>query len=194
MPAAQVVRIAAGPGKTALMHVGSLAPFSSPPAPATVAAAPASAGAGNAPAAPNVNANVSSKRPVASKRPTVGGKSKAAASAAVKKKKRTTPGTAALRQIRKYQRSTVYYFKNVVFQRMLRHLAMKYTTSFNNQGIRFTPDAVNALKIALEEAILHGCEDINLFAIHAKRVTLLEKDLKLFRHVKDFAGVKHHEN
>lgn len=91
-----------------------------------------------------------------------------------KKKRRYRPGTVALREIRRYQKSTELLLRMRPFQRLVREVAQDF-----KQDLRFRPDALLALQEASEYMLVHCFEDANLCAIHAKRVTIFTKDLQL---------------
>jgi histone H3 len=92
----------------------------------------------------------------------------------IKKKHRFRPGTVALKQIRKYQKSTELLIKKAPFQRLVREIAMDFNTS-----LRFQSPALMALQEATEAYLTSLFEDTNLCALHAKRVTIMPKDMKL---------------
>ena len=96
-----------------------------------------------------------------------------------KKPYRYRPGTAALRDIRRYQRSTELLIRKLPFQRLVRGIAEKMF-----QGLRFQITALLALQEACEAYLVGLFEDTNLCAIHAKRVTILPKDLQLARRIR----------
>ncbi|XP_035390674.1 histone H3, embryonic isoform X2 [Electrophorus electricus] len=73
----------------------------------------------------------------------------APATGGVKKPHRYRPGTVALREIRRYQKSTELLIRKLPFQRLV--------------GL---------------------FEDTNLCAIHAKRVTIMPKDIQLARRIR----------
>lgn len=98
------------------------------------------------------------------------------ATTALKKPHRFRPGTVALREIRKYQKSSELLLRKMPFQRLVRQVTQEL---FPEKGVRFQSSALHALQEA-SEAYLVGCfEDANLCAIHAKRITIMIKDLKL---------------
>merc|ERR1739845_186504 len=97
-------------------------------------------------------------------------------SAGVKKPHRYRPGTVALREIRKYQKSTDLLMRKLPFQRLLREIAQDFKTD-----LRFQSRAVMALQEASEAYLVGLFEDTNLCAIHAKRVTIFPKDIQLAR-------------
>ena len=91
----------------------------------------------------------------------------------VKKPHRFRPGTVALREIRRYQKSTELICK-LPFQRLVREIAQDFKTDLG-----FQSSAVMALQEAAEAYLVSLFEDTNLAAIHAKRVTIQPKDLAL---------------
>ena len=97
----------------------------------------------------------------------------------IKKPYRYRPGTVALREIRKYQSSTELLIRKVAFQRLVREITADFKTD-----IRFQTSALLALQEAAEAYLIGLFEDTNLCAIHAKRVTILPKDLQLARRIR----------
>ena len=117
----------------------------------------------------------------------------------VKKPHRYRPGTVALREIRRYQKSTELLIRKLPFQRLVREIAQDFKTDF-----RFQSAAIGALQVKVlislkkilcyltatlfqeaSEAYLVGLfEDTNLCAIHAKRVTIMPKDIQLARRIR----------
>ena len=92
----------------------------------------------------------------------------------VKKPHRFKPGTVALREIRKYQKSTDLLIRKLPFQRLVREIAQDFKSD-----LRFQAAAVAALQEASESYLVSLFEDTNLCAIHAKRVTIMNKDIQL---------------
>ncbi|KAF9013570.1 histone-fold-containing protein [Hymenopellis radicata] len=109
----------------------------------------------------------------------------AAAAGGVKKPHRFRPGTVALREIRRYQKSTELLIRKLPFQRLVREIAQDFKTD-----LRFQSSAVMALQEAAEAYLVSLFEDTNLAAIHAKRVTIQPKDLALARRLRE-SGHKH---
>ncbi|KAL7478522.1 hypothetical protein ACHAW6_004285 [Cyclotella cf. meneghiniana] len=129
----------------------------------------------------------------------------APATGGVKKPHRYRPGTVALREIRRYQKSTdllirkrelehclafgtCYYILTCVyrhcypvvpFQRLVREIAQDFKSD-----LRFQGSAVLALQEAAEAYLVGLFEDTNLCAIHAKRVTIMPKDIQLARRIR----------
>ena len=97
----------------------------------------------------------------------------------VKKPHKFKPGTVALREIRKYQKSTELLIRKLPFQRLVREIAQEF-----KQEVRFQSQAVLALQEAAEAYLVSLFEDTNLCAIHAKRVTIMTKDLQLAKRIR----------
>ncbi|CAL4150863.1 unnamed protein product [Meganyctiphanes norvegica] len=97
----------------------------------------------------------------------------------VKKPHRYRPGTVALREIRRYQKSTELLIRKAPFQRLVREIAQDY-----NSDLRFKVNALSALQECCESYLTGLFEDTNLCAIHAKRVTIMPKDLQLARRIR----------
>jgi histone H3 len=98
-----------------------------------------------------------------------------------KKPHRWRPGTTALREIRKYQKSTELLIRKLPFQRLVRQICNENTTL---EGIRFQSVAFAALQEAFEAYLVSLFEDTNLCAIHARRVTIMPKDMQLARRIR----------
>ena len=97
----------------------------------------------------------------------------------VKKPHRYRPGTVALREIRKYQKSTELLIRKLPFQRLVCEIAQDFKTD-----LRFQSSAISALQEASEAYLVGLFEDTNLCAIHAKRVTIMPKDIQLARRIR----------
>lgn len=97
---------------------------------------------------------------------------KKSASDGVKKPHRYRPGTQALREIRKFQKSTGLLLRKLPFQRLVREIAQDF-----KPDLRFTEKALEALQEASEAFLVTLFEDANLMAIHTKRVTIQPKDM-----------------
>jgi histone H3 len=103
----------------------------------------------------------------------------APATGGVKKAHRWKPGTVALREIRRYQKSTELLLRKLPFQRLVREIAQDFKSD-----LRFQSAAVMAMQEASEAYLVGLFEDTNLCAIHAKRVTILPKDIHLARRLR----------
>ncbi|TEB35654.1 histone-fold-containing protein [Coprinellus micaceus] len=104
-----------------------------------------------------------------------------------RKKHRFHPGTVALREIRKYQKSTDLLLRKLPFSRVVREIALDMQTNLNGPAdvaLRWQSSALQALQEAAEAFLVHLFEDANLCAIHAKRVTLMTRDIQLARRIR----------
>ncbi|XP_062865406.1 histone H3-like, partial [Trichomycterus rosablanca] len=149
------------------------------------AAAPKVKKAAKKPAAAKKPKKVTAKKPAAKKSPKKAKKPADAAKKAtkstggVKRPHRYRPGTVALREIRRYQKSTELLIRKLPFQRLVREIAQDFKTD-----LRFQSSAVMALQEASEAYLVGLFEDTNLCAIHAKRVTIMPKDIQLARRIR----------
>jgi len=94
-------------------------------------------------------------------------------------RRRYRPGTVALREIRRYQKSTALLIRKLPFQRLVREIGQYLLTR-----PRFQASTVMALQEASEAYLVGLFEDTNLCAIHAKRVTIMPKDIQLARRIR----------
>jgi histone H3 len=97
----------------------------------------------------------------------------------IKKPHRYCPGTVALREIRKYQKSTEFLIRKAPFQRLVREI-----TQGHKGDLRFQSSALGASQEASEAYLVGLFEDTNLCAIHAKRVTIMPKDIQLTQRIR----------
>jgi len=103
--------------------------------------------------------------------------------AGIKKPHRFRPGTVALREIRRYQGSSELLIRKLPFQRLVREIAQEFSFK-NGKDIRFQSTALCCLQEAAEAYLVHLFEDTNLCAIHAKRMTIMPKDIHLARRIR----------
>ncbi|KAH6915693.1 histone-fold-containing protein [Coprinopsis sp. MPI-PUGE-AT-0042] len=92
---------------------------------------------------------------------------------------RTRPGVAALREIRYQQNSTDLLLLKLPFQRLVREIASSYKTDS-----RFRPDALEGLQQATEAYMVGLFQDLQAIALHAKRVTIMPRDMGLARRLR----------
>lgn len=97
----------------------------------------------------------------------------------VKKPHRYRPGTVALREIRRYQKTTELLIRKLPFQRLVREIAEDFKVDLCYQGV-----AILAMQESAESYLVSLFEDTNLCAIHSKRVTILPKDIHLARRIR----------
>ena len=84
----------------------------------------------------------------------------------------------ALCKIRHYQKSSALLIRKLPFQRLVREIAQDFKTDLRFQGA-----SVLCLQEAAEAYLVRLFKDTNLCVIHAKRVTILPKDIQLARHI-----------
>ncbi|EPS41074.1 hypothetical protein H072_5016 [Dactylellina haptotyla CBS 200.50] len=134
-------------------------------------------------------------------RKSIGGKGKRRSSGVqpgdpipVRKGHRFKPGTVALREIRQYQKSTDLLLRKLPFSRLVREICSEQVDIVNSQFnrandvMRWQSQALLALQEATEAFLVHLFEDANLCAIHAKRVTIMQKDIQLARRIRGAFG------
>ncbi|EJK57484.1 hypothetical protein THAOC_22466 [Thalassiosira oceanica] len=97
----------------------------------------------------------------------------------MEKPHRYRPGTVALREIRRYQKSPDLLIRKGPFQRLVREIAQDL-----EKDLRFQSTAVLALQEATEAYMVGLFEEANLCAIHARRVTIMLKDIQLARRIR----------
>ena len=90
----------------------------------------------------------------------------------------------ALREIQKYQKSTECLIKRSPFQKLTREISQEYRVCPDGPGtpsiqVRFQSTAIAALQEAAENFIVGLFEDVNLLVVHAKRVTVMPRDIRL---------------
>jgi histone H3/H4 len=103
----------------------------------------------------------------------------------IHKPRRRKVGEVSLRDIRKYQKSTELLIRKLPFARTVREYAEPYCTptSFPN-GLRWESGAMTALQEGSEAYLVSVFQDANICAFHGKRITLMEKDLRVALHVR----------
>ena len=84
----------------------------------------------------------------------------------------------ALREIKKYQETTDLLVRGLPFQRLVRSTAMKYNTE-----MRFQRAAIEALQEGSEALLVKLFEITNILASHAKRITILKRDVELAKYI-----------
>ncbi|KAL6726639.1 hypothetical protein Aduo_008591 [Ancylostoma duodenale] len=99
-------------------------------------------------------------------------------------KKRAVPGVKALQEIRHLQRTTELLIPRIAFQRVVRDVTDKICVDRGITGCRWHSNAVLALQEAAEVYLTCMFEDCNLAAIHARRVTIMPKDMHLVRRLR----------
>ncbi|XP_064122895.1 uncharacterized protein LOC135227034 isoform X2 [Macrobrachium nipponense] len=113
------------------------------------------------------------KKPNKQKTPVKGGATVA------KKKHRFRPGTVALMEIRHYQKTGNLLIPKLPFSRVVREIFQGF-----NKDLRIQQVALMALQEAAENYLVFLMEAANLCSIHAKRVTIYPKDIRLARRIR----------
>jgi len=98
----------------------------------------------------------------------------ASSAVCLKKPHRYRPGTVALREIRRYQKSTELLVRKAPFQRLVREICQHIKNDAKIQS-----NALLAKQEASEAYTVGLFKDTNLCSIHAKRVTIMPKDIQL---------------
>ena len=101
-----------------------------------------------------------------------------------KKPHRYQPGLLALREIRRYQQSTKSLIKKTPFNKLIKEISQEYRICPEGPGtpsvqVQFQSTALAALQEAAENYLVGLFEDVNLLAVHAKRVTVMPRDIQL---------------
>lgn len=101
----------------------------------------------------------------------------------LKQKHKAKPGQKALREIRRLQLSTKLLIPRLPFMRIVKEIMMEMIP-FDKQLYRIQSLALEALQEMTELYFVHFFEDAMLCAIHAGRVTLQPKDIRLARRIR----------
>ncbi|EWC48299.1 histone H3-like centromeric protein cse-4 [Drechslerella stenobrocha 248] len=152
-----------------------------------------------APTKPQKSKRVSTGKTVPDATKTTGGKRRSSGvqpgdPIPMKKTHKFKPGTVALREIKKYQKSTDLLLRKLPFSRLVREICTEQIDIVNShfrqstEPMRWQSQALLALQEATEAFIVHLFEDANLCAIHAKRVTVMQKDIQLARRIRGSFG------
>ena len=103
----------------------------------------------------------------------------------VKKPHCYRPGTVALCEIRRFQKNTELLKREAPFQHLVREIAIE-----RKKDVHFQSTAVLALQEASEAYMVRMFEDTNLAALHAKRVTIMPRDMQLARRIRGKIFIK----
>ena len=87
-------------------------------------------------------------------------------------------GTAALWDICHFQKSTALLIRKLPFQRLVTEIAQDFKTDLQFQLV-----VILCLQEAAEAYLIGWFKDTNLCAIHARRVTIMPKDIQLARQI-----------
>ena len=102
----------------------------------------------------------------------------------VKKPHWYRPGMVALREIRRYQKSTEHLIKRTPFQKLIREISQEYRVCPDGPltpsiQVQFQSTAIAAFQEAAENFIVGLFEHVNLLVVHVKRVTVMPRDIRL---------------
>ena len=114
--------------------------------------------------------------------PTVGGKAprkEFLKAGKVKKTWKYQPRTVALHEICKFQKSTELLIQKLPFS----WLVCKIALEVGKYDLCFQGHTILCLQEATEAYLVGVMEDTNLCALHAKRVTIMPKDIQLAQHI-----------
>jgi len=114
------------------------------------------------------------------KRPTLSSTVRGISKSQPRRKRRLRVGEGALKEIRLYQKSTGLLMRRLPFARLVREIQQGLT----REPYRWQAAAILALQEASEAHLVGLFEDTNLCAIHAKRVTIMPKDMQLARRIR----------
>ncbi len=89
------------------------------------------------------------------------------------------PGTVALHEIQHFQKSTELLIRKAPFGRLVREVVQDF-----KRDLRVQATAIKALQEAAEAYLVSIFKDINLCALHTKRVMIKPKDIQLARHIR----------
>ena len=95
----------------------------------------------------------------------------------IRKPRKYRPGTVALREIKRYQKSTELLIRKFPFQRLVREVVISL---FPNDNYRFQSTALLALQEASEDYLVRMFTQVNDLAIHGKRVTIKPEDIQIW--------------
>ena len=102
----------------------------------------------------------------------------------IKKAHRYHPGLLALQEIRRYQQSTESLIRKTPFNKLIKEISQENRICPEGPGtpsvqVHFQLTALAALQEAAENYLVGLFEEVNLLAIHAKRVTVMPHDIWL---------------
>ena len=89
-----------------------------------------------------------------------------------------------MREIRRHQQSTDCLIKRTLFNKLIKEISQEYRVCPDGPGtpsvqVRFQSTALAALQEVAENFLVGLFEDVNLLAVHAKRVTVMPRDIRL---------------
>ena len=104
----------------------------------------------------------------------------------VRRPPRRVPGDYALSTIRKLQNTTDLLIQKAPFHRLVREITQDLAhTSAAEEPYKYQVAALTALQEAAEAYLVYLFEDTNLCCIHARRVTIMPRDIQLARRIRN---------
>lgn len=94
---------------------------------------------------------------------------------------RYRPGTVALREIRRFQKSTELLLRKSPFARLVREVGQNL---FLSRDILWQSSAIAAMQEAAEAYLVALFEDTNIVAINARRETIFPRDMHVVRRIR----------
>lgn len=98
-------------------------------------------------------------------------------------KRRHKPGELALKDIKRLRNTTDLQIPKASFHRLVREITLAYSPP-DGFSIKYQVAALIALQEAAESYLVNLFEDGNRCTTHAKRVTLMPRDVDLARHLR----------
>ena len=99
----------------------------------------------------------------------------------LKKPRRYRPGTVALREIIRYQKSTELLIRKLPFQRLLREISQEVCLKKGIPNVKYQSTAILALQEASEDFLVRMFSQVNDIAICGKLVTIQDKHVQLWK-------------
>ena len=99
----------------------------------------------------------------------------------LKKPRRYRPGTVALREIIRYQKSTELLIRKLPFQRLLREISQEVCLEKGVPNVKCQSTAILALQEASEDFLVRMFSQVNDIAIVGKLVTIQDKHVQLWK-------------
>jgi histone H3/H4 len=94
-------------------------------------------------------------------------------------KRRAKNGVVVRGEIRRYQNSTELLVPKAPISCLIREVARKVAPENLKAGLKFTDSAIEALRQASEAYLVGTFINTDLAAMHAKRITIMAKDIHL---------------
>ena len=99
----------------------------------------------------------------------------------LKKPRRYRPGTVALREIVRYQKSTELLIRKLPFQRLVREVSQEVSKDLGVDPFKYQSTAILALQEASEDFLVRMFSQVNDIAIVGKRVTIQDRHIQLWK-------------